>query len=718
MSEAGDPVDHLSGIADAHDVKQELAKKVDNVSGKQLSTEDFTTALKQKLQSLNNYDDSALTSAINSLQNQINTLVSGNASSAIDTFNEIISFLNGVKDTQDLAGIIASIEQQIASVNNSLSAELAKKPNKTELATINGQSLTNGGNIVIEGKNYDAELAEQEQKLTELSSEIYYEEQHLAASDAGYWTDNDTPSFRADANASYVKEKVIEGQVCRVQGMASSTIAAYVLIDKSGKAIDKKRLAAIEVFDIEVTIPSGAAAIIVNSYKYTPAYIPAVASVRYGVKQKIELLHDDVDASVQHLQDGVLSRIYEPTRGGYWNDNTLTLQTDANSSYIKAEVKAGQKWHIKGMASTAVAAYIFLDKEGNKLSSQRLTAIEVFDLELAVPIGAATIIVNSYKYTASYREAAAEVVNDLPANISTLLTEVDALKNQSAGSVLKGKKILCLGDSITEMKGYGDTANLRYSDIITQLTGAETINGGIGGTHYALREAPTSTPTTSNSAYANLDLPSITEALATKDWSKQYASVRYIEDNNLATVGGAGSTRRIIDQLAEVDLANIDIVTILIGTNDMYDATLGAKGDTTPILSKYGAFRKVCKDLLSANPNLRIYYFSPIPRYMGGNSWAAFDSETIANNAAWSDNYKNGAGISFVSLVDACLDAAKECKIPSCDMYRTMGINEWNFKSIMMPEDVRYDGTHPFRGLRQIANRMVAFIESHNNLNL
>lgn len=159
VSEAGDPVDHLSGIADAYDVKQELAKKVDKVSGKQLSTEDFTTALKQKLQSLNNYDDSALTSAINSLQNQINTLVSGNASSAIDTFNEIIAFLNGVKDTQDLAGIIASIEQQIASVNNSLSAELAKKPNKTELATINGQSLTNGGNIVIEGKNYDAEIA-------------------------------------------------------------------------------------------------------------------------------------------------------------------------------------------------------------------------------------------------------------------------------------------------------------------------------------------------------------------------------------------------------------------------------------------------------------------------------------------------------------------------------------------------------------------------------
>ena len=159
ISEAGDPFFNSSGIADAYDVKQELVKKVDKLIGKQLSTEDFTTALKQKLQGLSNYDDSALTSAINSLQGQINTLVSGNVSSAIDTFNEIIAFLDGVKDTQDLAGIIASIEQQIAGVNSTLSAELAKKPNKTDIATINGQSLIKGGNITIEGRNYDAEIA-------------------------------------------------------------------------------------------------------------------------------------------------------------------------------------------------------------------------------------------------------------------------------------------------------------------------------------------------------------------------------------------------------------------------------------------------------------------------------------------------------------------------------------------------------------------------------
>jgi hypothetical protein len=100
--------------------------KVDKVSGKQLSTEDFTTALKNKLNSLTNYDDTDINDAIETLQTQINTLVSGNASNAIESFNEIIAFLNGIEDSQSLDSIVASIEQQIA----------AKQDKITDLDTI------------------------------------------------------------------------------------------------------------------------------------------------------------------------------------------------------------------------------------------------------------------------------------------------------------------------------------------------------------------------------------------------------------------------------------------------------------------------------------------------------------------------------------------------------------------------------------------------------
>ena len=121
----------LSGYA----TKQELDKKVDKVSGKQLSTEDFTTDFKNKLSSLNNYDDTAINQSVQSLQTQLNTLVSGNASSAVESFNEIVAFLEGIKDNQALDSIIASIEQQIAGkMDNVTLAAVATSGNYNDLS--------------------------------------------------------------------------------------------------------------------------------------------------------------------------------------------------------------------------------------------------------------------------------------------------------------------------------------------------------------------------------------------------------------------------------------------------------------------------------------------------------------------------------------------------------------------------------------------------------
>lgn len=95
--------------------KEELKNKVDKVSGKQLSTEDFTSVLKAKLEGLNNYDDTTLSNAISTLRGDFDKLISGDTTTAIKTFNEVIAFLDGISDSEDLDSIIASIEQQIAS---------------------------------------------------------------------------------------------------------------------------------------------------------------------------------------------------------------------------------------------------------------------------------------------------------------------------------------------------------------------------------------------------------------------------------------------------------------------------------------------------------------------------------------------------------------------------------------------------------------------------
>lgn len=113
-----------SGVVDLGKViteHQDISGKVDKVTGKGLSTEDFTSALKTKLESLSNYDDTALSNAISTLRGDFDKLVSGDTTTAIKTFNEVIAFLDGISDSEDLDSIIAGIEQQISGKQDTIS---------------------------------------------------------------------------------------------------------------------------------------------------------------------------------------------------------------------------------------------------------------------------------------------------------------------------------------------------------------------------------------------------------------------------------------------------------------------------------------------------------------------------------------------------------------------------------------------------------------------
>lgn len=139
-----DPIFSASPAASITEAKKtEWDNKVDKVAGKQLSTEDFTTALKNKLEGLSNYDDTELSNAIETLRGDFDELVSGDTTTAIKTFNEVIAFLDGLKDTQDLESIIASIEQQIAGKMDTLISG-------TNIKTINGESILGSGDLTIE----------------------------------------------------------------------------------------------------------------------------------------------------------------------------------------------------------------------------------------------------------------------------------------------------------------------------------------------------------------------------------------------------------------------------------------------------------------------------------------------------------------------------------------------------------------------------------------
>lgn len=456
---------------------------------------------------------------------------------------------------------------------------------------------------------------------------------------------------------------------------------------------------------IETTAENGSKIVIdIDWSQLTEGITGGISTLQNIISAKnfYSLSNDNGDSSVVEeeriklLEQGKTNPVtILPTIGSYYN-STAILKDDVNSSHIRTFVKTYKEYHISGTASKYVPAYMFLDKNGKVVTSFSPEGTQIFELVVTPPDNAVELIVNTYNYG-----LAKKVVECIE------YTNITELAVNAEKAPLKGKTILCLGDSITEMVNGNYPPRGRYSDLLATMSGANVINGGIGGTHLSARGEQTSTPANTNECYANLDLPSITEALNSGDWARQYASVKYIEDNALATV--TGKSREIIDTLAEVDLSTVDIVTIFIGTNDAYNAQLGAAGDKTPVNNIYGGMYNIVKNLLTKNPNLKIYYFSPILRYFA-TSWEYFNPSNIDNNELWSDNYVNTSGVKFVDLVSVCLDAARVNKIPACDMYNTLGVNEWNFKSIMLPEDVRFDGTHPYRGLGRIADRIYQFI--------
>lgn len=98
---------HASQLAEA------LVEYVRKVAGKDLSSNDFTDELKLRLESLENYDDTAIQAAVAAVSSRVDTLVGTSAGEAIDTFNEIEAFLAGITDKETLVGLLNDLRSEI-----------------------------------------------------------------------------------------------------------------------------------------------------------------------------------------------------------------------------------------------------------------------------------------------------------------------------------------------------------------------------------------------------------------------------------------------------------------------------------------------------------------------------------------------------------------------------------------------------------------------------
>lgn len=131
---ANDAEKYAKGLVD--DVNVALGNKVDKIDGKGLSTEDFTTLLKSKLEGLSNYDDTEVRTAVTALQNSLDAIVNGDATSAIDSIKEILDFLSTIADTDTLAGIVANLEESIRDAKETKEIYVGDEPPTDENITL------------------------------------------------------------------------------------------------------------------------------------------------------------------------------------------------------------------------------------------------------------------------------------------------------------------------------------------------------------------------------------------------------------------------------------------------------------------------------------------------------------------------------------------------------------------------------------------------------
>lgn len=107
---------NLNEYATVNYTNTQLDKKVNKIEGKQLSTEDFTSNYKTKLDSLNNYDDSEVKAAINKINQNISNAVA------------FVDFYEGVSHVTTLENLPIDYRFIIAEISSDQSLSVSQIP--------------------------------------------------------------------------------------------------------------------------------------------------------------------------------------------------------------------------------------------------------------------------------------------------------------------------------------------------------------------------------------------------------------------------------------------------------------------------------------------------------------------------------------------------------------------------------------------------------------
>lgn len=322
----------------------------------------------------------------------------------------------------------------------------------------------------------------------------------------------------------------------------------------------------------------------------------------------------------------------------------------------------------------------------------------------------------------------------------------DQIEFLSKSSIV-GKNIVCFGDSLTEIV---DTTNSKhYTDYLADMTGANFINVGIGGSQirrrlsydvgvfdasksYAINDFCiytngsdetrlykfTSAHTGAwndndvilapyqQNAYSLLDIYSLIKASCQQSFADVIAACKVIKETQ------RDDNTAIINRLVAIDWSQVDAITIFAGTNDWYTAnSLGAPG-SNDANKTLGAINEIIRLFLTEYPQVKVFWFTPIIRWVSGFN-VGTNPPTI-DDTKFSDNYSVEGNGTLKDESAAIIQEVTKNHIPVCDMYNNFGWNKYNCKLYFAGTD----GTHPrtYDGVTYLAKKISEFIVANNVL--
>jgi lysophospholipase L1-like esterase len=215
---------------------------------------------------------------------------------------------------------------------------------------------------------------------------------------------------------------------------------------------------------------------------------------------------------------------------------------------------------------------------------------------------------------------------------------------------LKGIKMACLGDSITEGVGVTDLSNMYYNRIQRECGIRELYIDGIGGTRIARQKNPSEDP--------RQDL-------------------------------------YFIPRVDDID-EDCDLIVVFGGTNDFGhgDAPIGTPEDRTED-TFWGACHVICEKLINRFPKSQIVFMSPLHRYNEESLCGSRKLEPV------------GTLYDYVDILKA---VTRKYSIPFLDMLQVGGLTPKVpiYQELYMP-----DGLHPNdAGHEKIAARLKGFLFS------